>query len=76
MSAPLGCPVSTLTGSTQSTGPMGPAGSDPGGGPRSATSDAGVGVGSGEPKRGGRRRQASGFRLGGPKWVWLLPFKS
>ena len=35
MSVALGCPVSTLTGPTQSTGLVGPAGSDPGVGPAS-----------------------------------------
>ena len=67
MPVPLGCPVSTLTGSVQSTGPPWPTGSDPGVGACLATSADGAGTTS--------ARQNAAARLG--RWsetTYRAPF--
>ena len=58
MSVPLGCPVSMLTGSIQSTGPPRPPGSDPGVGPGACH----VSWAGSRRRRPKARRQPAGVR--------------
>ena len=69
------CPVSTLTGLTQSTGPTGPTGSGTGGGPRPATSAAGAGATPATKTAAAPRRSWPESRYGARGGAGLGPFE-